>query len=203
MDGETTESDASLAHTLDAFKRDGCLLLVTGAVTASVSARASRKLLGTPTEDRTRILAHTDPDVEDACSHLPGTLTVESDGVTVLDEWSDDAAPVPADAANAILDALPNADTVSSGQTRFVVVTLRPYLDHPPDPLQAMLDSLHEAARRLDAIGAVHLPTADGHPRVAELDPHLDARIELRTTSDALPEQRWHLPNETTNWVTM
>ena len=56
---------------LHRLKRNGCNLLVTGNVREEVSHRVTRKLLGAPEVPRTRILALTDHDREDAAALLP------------------------------------------------------------------------------------------------------------------------------------
>lgn len=195
-------SDASFSSALATFKRDGCLLLVTGEVAPPVRARASRKLLGTPTRYRERIVAAVDPAVPDPIAHLPGALDSTSDGVTVIDRRA--APPVPPTVVcDAILDAFP-AESANAGTLRFALATLTPYLDDL-DPTRSLLDHLRDAAHDAGAIGAVHLPLADRSETVADLTAHVDARIELRSPTDTIPEQRWYLPphDETTNWVTM
>ena len=203
-----TASDGSFARVLERFKRDGCLLMVTGDVPEPVSARASRKLLGTPTAYRTRILSVTDPAVADPSTHLPGTFSPESDGVTLIDERpARRTAAGIVDVADAILDALPVDESQDDGNVRFALATLAPFrtADHADDAIPAALARLRDAAHAATAIGAIHLPLPDDHPDVDALTPHVDARIEVRDTNTALPEQRWHLPDReaTTDWVTM
>lgn len=199
--------DESFARTLATFKRDGCLLLVTGDVGHAVRARASRKLLGAATEDRARVLAVVDTGVDDPVSHLPGVLTATSDGVTVLDLRGDaDLGRVsPGDVADHIDDALPDRPRpAGGGAVRFSLATLDPWLG-AADTIPSLLEALCKAAHRTDAIGAVHLPRPADHQVVGALTPHADASIELRSRNDALPEQRWYLPDTdtATNWVTM
>lgn len=203
-----TASDGSFARALERLKRDGCLLMVTGDVPEQVSARASRKLLGTPTEFRTRVLAVTDPAISEPATHLPGALHPGSDGVTLIDERPPrrTAAGV-VNVAEAILDALPADKPSDEGNVRFALATLAPFRtgDHADGAIPAALDTLRDAAHTATAIGAIHLPIPDDDPGVDALTPHVDARIEVRDTNTALPEQRWYLPDRdaTTNWVTM
>lgn len=201
-------SDGSFARVLERFKREGCLLMVTGDVPEQVTARASRKLLGTPTEYRTRVLAVTDPAVSEPATHLPGTLVPASDGVTIIDARNADLADGDvADVAEAVLEALPTSPPADEGNVRFALATLSPFVtdDGSTDAVPAALDTLREAAHGATATGAIHLPVPDEHADVAALTPHVDARIEVRDTNTALPEQRWYLPDQdaTTNWVTM
>ena len=70
-------SDVPITHirrNLKWMKRTGCNLLVTGNVREEVSRRATRKLLGSPEESRTRLLGLTDRDREDAPYLLPGDV---------------------------------------------------------------------------------------------------------------------------------
>lgn len=200
-------SERSFPHVLEGFKRDGCLLLVTGDVPEPVSARASRKLLGTPTEFRHRILVVTDPAVSEPQSHLPGTLGPESDGVTLMDARENVRSGGLEAVADAIRDALPADPPTDDGNVRFVLVTLNPFVTDADggDEVLAALDSLRSTAHAATAIGAVHLPVPDTATEVDDLTCSVDARIEVRDTNTALPEQRWHLPdqNEPTDWVTM
>lgn len=199
-------SERSFARVLEGFKRDGCLLLVTGAVPEPVSARANRKLLGTPTEYRHRVLAVTDPAVSEPQTHLPGSLDVESDGVTVIDRRSSVRPGGIETVADGIRDALPGGPPMEDGNVRFALVTIAPFLaDTKPDDVVSALETLRTAAHAVNAIGAIHLPVPDDHKDVDILTPTVDARIGIRDTNTALPEQRWYLPEQdaTTNWVTM
>jgi len=70
-------SDVPIAHIrrkLRRMKRNGCNLLVTGNVREEASRRATRRLLGSPEETRTRLLGLTDRDREDAPDLLPGDV---------------------------------------------------------------------------------------------------------------------------------
>lgn len=200
-------SERSFARVLEGFKRDGCLLLVTGDVPEPVSARANRKLLGTPTEFRHRILAVTDPAISEPQTHLPGSLGVESDGVLVIDTRSSVRGGGVEAVADAIRDALPADPPTDEGNVRFALATLVPFVAdaESDDEAVSALETLRTAAHTANAIGAIHLPLPDDHPDVDALTPSVDARIELRDTNTALPEQRWYLPEQdaTTNWVTM
>lgn len=229
---DSSASDGSFAHALKGFKRDGCLLLVTGDIPEPVAARASRKLLGTPTEFRHRVLAVTDPVVEEPATHLPGNLTCQSEGVSLIDRRDIDSTgseidDIGASILDALLDAMSGAAQVGDelpdsadsavahadaapsegGSVRFALATLSPFWanDELSDAAYDLLDTLYGAAHDRDAIGAIHLPVPEGHPAVETLTPHVDARIEVRDTDTALPEQRWHLHEDdaTTNWVTM
>lgn len=204
---DTAASERSFARVLDEFKRDGCLLLVTGDVPEPVSARATRKLLGTPTEFRHRTLAVTDPAVSEPQSHLPGSLGVESDGVTLIDTRTRGRAASVEPVAQAIRDSLPADPPMDEGNVRFALFSIAPFVEsgEVDDKVIAALESLRSAAQTATAIGAIHLPLPDDAPEVDALTSSVDARIEVRDTDTALPEQRWHLPEQdtTTNWVTM
>lgn len=203
----TSASERSFARVLEDFKRDGCLLLVTGDVPEPVSARANRKLLGTPTEFRHRILAVTDPAVSEPQTHLPGSLDAESDGVVLIDARTNGRRGGVDAVADAIRDALPADPPTDEGNVRFALATLVPFVTDTEidDEVVTALNTLRTAAHAVNAIGAIHLPLPDDHPDVDALTPSVDARIEVRDTNTALPEQRWYLPEQdaTTNWVTM
>lgn len=96
-----TSAGDGFGDALERLKRDGCNVLVTGEVPEPVTARATRKLLGTPTERRERVLVVTDPEVVEPATHLPGNLYPSHEEVTLFDHRdgvrSDHTQPRPND----------------------------------------------------------------------------------------------------------
>lgn len=213
------ETSTSFGDVLAALKQSGCNLLVTGAVAEDVTARATRKLLGTPTEPRERVLALTDPVAENPVTYLPGSLYPHHDGVEILDyrdvgraattaERSDGGSPRMLGAIGEELCA-----TVASrgretdpAQLRLGVMSLRPLLDqHDADSVAKFVDELTSTVLDTRGMAHYHLRLPDDDPVVESLSPLFEARIELRQLDGMIPEQRWHVPDEgaETDWVTL
>lgn len=213
------EMSTSFRDVLAALKRNGCNLLVTGAVSGDVTARATRKLLGTPTEPRERVLALTDSVVEQPVTHLPGSLYPHHDGVEILDyrdvgrststaERSDGGTPRTLDAIREELCATVarRGHGTTPAQLRLGVVSLGPLLDrYDADAVEQFIDTLSETVLDTRGMAHYHLRLPDDSPAVDELVPLFDARIQLRQLDGMIPEQRWHVPGEDadTDWVTL
>ena len=213
------EAPASFGDVLASLKQNGCNLLVTGAVADDVTARATRKLLGTPTEPRERVLALTDPAVENPVTYLPGSLYPHHDGVEILDhrdvgrsatgaERSDGGTPRRLDAIGDELCATVTrrGRDAPPAKLRLGVVSLRPLLDrHRRDAFDRFVASVSAAVTDTNGMAHYHLRLPDDDPAVESLSPLFDARIELRQLDGMIPEQRWHIPekNTETGWVTL
>lgn len=204
------------------LKRRGCNVLVTGDVGEETSRRLTRKLLGAPDVPRTRVLALTDRDREDAPALLPEGVSVDDDAVHLLDydagtrsaSGATATAPDPnAGRAPKALDdlrldlcdavAAAAADGLDPAQLRVGVYTLS-YLTSQRDPeaVEQFVRAVGDHVRGVSGMAHYHLPVPDDADRVARLAPLFDVRIELRETNGA-PEQRWHFPDRdaTTAWV--
>jgi hypothetical protein len=213
------KTPTSFGDVLATLKHQGCNLLVTGAVAEDVTARATRKLLGTPTEPRERVLALTDPVVENPVTYLPGSLYPHHDGIEILDyrdvgraastvERSDGGSPRTLDAIGEELCATVagrGSDT-DPAQLRLSVMSLRPLLDrHDADTVATFLEDLTSTVLDTRGMAHYHLRLPDDDPVVDSLSSLFDARIELRQLDGMIPEQRWHVPAEDaeTDWVTL
>lgn len=213
------DASTSFEDVLASLKRNGCNLLVTGAVADDVTARATRKLLGTPTEPRERVLALTDPVVENPVTYLPGSLYPHHDGVEILDhrdvgrsvggaERSDGGTPKSLDAIGEELRAtvLRRGRDTKPAQFRLGVVSLRPLLDrHDRDAFDQFVTTVSSAVTDTNGMAHYHLRLPDDDPAVDSLSPLFDARIELRQLDGMIPEQQWHVPEHDaeTDWVTL
>ena len=213
------EAPSSFGDVLASLKQSGCNLLVTGAVADDVTARATRKLLGTPTEPRERVLAVTDSVVENPVTYLPGSLYPHHDGVEVLDyrnlgrsassvERSDGGTPrtlddIREDICTAVERRGRDTDPA---QLRLGVMSIRTLLDrHDADDVERFLDRVTEAVLDANGMAHYHLRLPDDDPAVDALAPLFDARIELRQLDGMIPEQQWHVPETSadTGWVTL
>ena len=213
------EAPSSFEDVLASLKQSGCNLLVTGAVADDVTARATRKLLGTPTEPRERVLALTDSVVENPVTYLPGSLYPHHDGVDILDyrdigrsastaERSDGGTPRTLDAIGEELCATVTRrgrDTTPA-QLRLGVVSLQSLLDrHDADAVERFLDRVTGTVLDTCGMAHYHLRLPDDDPAVESLSPFFDARIELRQLDGMIPEQQWHVPAKDveSGWVTL
>lgn len=213
------ESSLSFGDVLTTLKRRGCNLLVTGAVADDVAARATRKLLGTPTEPRERVLALTDPVVETPATYLPGSLYPRNDGVEILDyrdvgrsatavERSDGGGPRTLDViADTVCETVAERGRdADPAQVRFGLMSIRPLLDrHDGACVEQFLDRVTDTVLDTRGMAHYHLRLPEDDAIVDALSPRFDARIELRRLDGMIPEQRWHVPDHDaeTDWVTL
>lgn len=214
--------DPDFESFLRALKRHGCNLLVTGEAGEHVFAAMTRRLLGTPSEHRERLLALSDTTLDDAGSLLPDGLGVEDPGVrlhhyssTTRNVATETPSPAPTQSRSdlvefqdGICDAIQELDAEADGlapaQLRVGVVTMCPLVsDYETEAVAEFARTV--GSEVLQARGLAHycLPTADDSPIIAELQPEFDARIEVRKDNGHPPMHRWHVPDHdlTTSWV--
>lgn len=206
---------------LRALKRHGCNLLVTGEASEDVFAAMTRRLLGTPSERRVRLLGLSDTTRGDAEHLLPGDLGVRDSMVWVLDHSNttrdvatDGSSLAPTSSRSDLLafqdevcDAIERFEAegdVAPAELRVGIVSLCPFVDaYETETVAEFARTV--GSRVLEARGMAHyqLPTADDEPIVDELQPEFDARIEVRKSSDHPLMHRWHVPEHdlTTPWV--
>lgn len=213
--------DPDFGAFLRALKRHGCNLLVTGEASEDVFAAMTRRLLGSPSERRIRLLALSDATPDDAERLLPGDLGVGDPEIRVLDHSSatrNAAVDRPSGAStpprsdlvafqDRIHDAIRRIETeedLAPAELRVGVVTLCPFVsDCGAETAAEFARTVGSAV--LEARGMAHyqLPAADDAPIVEELQPEFDARIEVRKGNGQTAMHRWHVPEHdlTTCWV--
>ncbi|WP_128476811.1 DUF7504 family protein [Halorussus pelagicus] len=200
------------------LKQRGCNLLVTGNVREEVSRRATRKLLGAPEVSRSRLLALTDRDREDAVSLLPDDVGVTDERVRFVGYDCDTrtaassvaSESVATDASQsacdldgfqtALCNAMTTAKIAQSGlepaEFRLSLYTLSYLVNrHDETAIDRFLSALGDHVRGVGGMAHYHLPVADDSKPVQRFGPLFDARIELRE-KNGRPEQRWHFPDD-------
>lgn len=200
------------------LKQRGCNLLVTGTVADHVTATATRRLLGSPVENRTRVIVLTDTTVEDVGTRLPTGVDVSDPEVRLIGWHRHGRA--------AATGSVPKSDREDRSiealrATLFDELGAVDLADLAPAELRLSLDSVASLLERYEAadvhrllrlvtgfvrgargMGHVHCAVPDDDGRIEAIKPLFDARIELRQRGANGGEQRWHLPEYgSTEWV--
>lgn len=208
-------SGEGLRNTFQTLKQRGPQILVTGDVPEVVSRQATRRLLGHPAEQRHRILALTDSDVE-SDRWLPAGVDADSAGVAVVGETrlrggtvaqhpGRDASAgetLASDVADEVTGWLDRTDQPTPAVLRVGVYSLETLLEVAGvEAVRSLAYRLTGVVRRARGMGHYHLPREPESQAVADLRYVFDAHLELRENGRG-PEQRWHIPGSgTTGWV--
>ncbi|WP_128475747.1 DUF7504 family protein [Halorussus pelagicus] len=210
---------------LKRLKRDGCNLLVTGAVSEDVTIEATRTLLGAPTAERKRILALADSQSENVRERLPSGVESEDPDVWLVDqETCQRSVPKAAESAATHLPA-DESDRSPLGRLREEIILAIDFFadagldpselrlsvsslgrlthEHGPDRVARFVRSVSAMVRGVHGMAHYHLPTPDDDEMVERLSGLFDARVELRKRDGVPTEQRWHVPehDQTTEWL--
>lgn len=220
---ETTDAEVEDSETFAAalaeMKRDGCLLLTTGADVTTLRS-ACRRLLGdTATTPRRRLFVLT----ESTGPNHPATTSGPGDHVRTITYDTDtrssaatatgtDAVPdqvVDGDLSDLytaieaeVTDTERRARNLEPAQLRVCLDSLDTLLAaHGQEEVFAFLHKLGALIRDADGMAHVHLPAGMNDDVVGVLTPLFDAIIEVRDG----PQQRWHLrePEFTTDWLSL
>ena len=195
----------SVVARLPALKRNGCNVLVSGAVSHTTLTRATRRLFGAVDLDRTRVLVQTDPTVC-AREFLPAALGPGSPSVLVFEIGAYESAPDPLaalcdDVIATIDDFAARSSQPVSGEFRLSVTSLDRLLT--AYDASAVEDFLHQTTEAVIAVRGMGHYCYDG-PRSAlstlSLDRLFDGFVELRDRAQA--EHRFRLSRSSpTDWV--
>ncbi|MFC5972022.1 hypothetical protein ACFPYI_11840 [Halomarina salina] len=211
----------AVAATLQRLKREGASLLVTGEVGRAVRAQQTRRLLGSPSEERARVLALADD--SSPSQYLPHPVTPTDDRVTVVEHADPlrsgataSAEPAPLNASVdpladfhaatlAAIDAEGDAPgAFAPAELRVGLVGLGTLTDrYGPERCGRVVRSLGAAVREHRGMYHCHVAGPTAAPTVRTLQSAFDARIDLRQRDGLPPEQRWSFidSDESTEWM--
>ncbi len=201
------DGNHAFTTTLRELKRHGCVLLITGAVSESVTLQAIRRLSGDPRYDRKQVIVSTQTTMEAIDSSLPAGMTRNDPTVRVIDIT--DGSDTKLDFLRGeLIDAVSHFDDDVSGlapaELRTSIDSLEGLLEaNDCTALRRFLRTVTALVRGVNGIGHVHLPLSDDSPVVSRLSPLFDARIELRQRDSLVAEHRWHVPGAgvSTTWT--
>lgn len=95
------------------------------------------------------------------------------------------------------------ADPLGPAELRVCFDSLAPLVDGYADrDARRFLLGVTEAVERVDGMGHYHLPAEYGSEAVEPVSPLFDAAVEVRREGGAV-EQRWHVEDITTDWLSL
>lgn len=213
------EDSETFANALAAMKRDGSVLLTTGAGVDTLRAACQRLLGDAATSPRRRLFVLTEPVGPDhpACHSGPGdhvrtvsyrtetrSATAAETGATTRPDRvvTGDLADLYTAIEAEVTTAERNARNLEPAQLRLCLDSLDTLVAaHGQEETFTFLHELGGLVRDADGMAHVHLPAAIDDDVVGVLTPLFDAIIEVREG----PQQRWHLrePEFTTDWLSL
>jgi hypothetical protein len=216
--GSTPGDPQQFATALAELKHTGCVVLVTGAVDATVRSALSRRLFGAVARPRQRILIHPTDTALSLASYLPHGLTPTStavhsvtdaqlrgDGSAVADATppaEGDTTPDPFSIDTIygrrfdsfLTELNPIAGTFAPSELRVGILTLKELLDqHGQTAAQTALTTVGRQMRARHGIGHCHLPVASDSDVATALAESAAIHIHLREREGSPPEQCWYL----------
>jgi hypothetical protein len=212
------------SSTLDELKHSGCVLLMTGDVSAGVRATQTRRLFGDPTIDRERVLVLTDTARTKYIDNLPDGLSPDHPSVHLLnyreplraETGSDSSVPdtpiiAESDSATATVSDLDNlhdsiTDTITAietrstflaaGKLRIGLTDLGVLLDlYGIDRTESFVESIGTIVRDCRGMGFFYLAAANDDPVIQSLLPYFDIHIALHESLSTSARHRWYLPD--------
>jgi hypothetical protein len=199
------EHGVSAVGLLPRLKREGCNLLVSGAVSETTANRASQRLLGSADIERKRVLVRTES-TGSVDGLLPPGVSTDDRDVRVVQYRScpEDADPL-ASLSRRVAEAVTAFDSLSpplvGGELRLVVTSLDSILaDHDALAIEQFLRCVTDAVSGVRGMG--HYRYADSRAGLSSLpiERLFDAFVDLRETPDA--GQRLSIPSrQSTDWL--
>jgi hypothetical protein len=197
--------EPAVTTTLPRLKREGCNLLVTGTVSVEAADRLTRRLLGSPGIDRTRILVRTDG-THPVTGLLPGGVSPDDPSVRHFDYSAyaprpDPLASLGRDVVAAIDEFGSRSTPPVSGELRLAVTSLDPLVDDREwTAVERFLRRVTDAV--VDARGMGHYRYLGSRADLSWLPVErlFDAFVDLRERE--APEHRLSIPAlEPTGWT--
>lgn len=229
MRTENPAPSTAFGRLLREFKREGCNLLLVGRAPERVRRTARRRLLGSASERRYRLLVSAGgtlpslPESEAFDAARKRTRSIECDvdartaaaasSTTIADPRSTaDRGPIAVDDLDALSERV-RAEIASleridggfgPGELRVSVDSLAPLLAATDEErLGSFLGELTSRVRIARGMGHYFLPVEYGSTTERAFRSHFDAVLEHRVANDGTPMERWHVPERdlTTRWI--
>jgi hypothetical protein len=199
------EREPAVLDTLPRLKRRGCNLLVTGTVSDATANRATRRLLGAPDVERTRILVRT-VDAPPVAELLPTGVTADDSSVRVFDyrsadpEW-DSLGGLASAVSSAIDDFASRSTPLVGGELRLSIPSLDSLVaTHDIASVERFLRRITDAIVGVRGMGHYRYPGPRVDVATLPLDRLFDGFVDLRER--ARPQHRLSLSTTpTTEWV--
>lgn len=197
--------EPAVTSALPRLKREGCNLLVAGAASTEAADRLTRRLLGSPGLDRTRILVRTD-DSHPVTGLLPAGVSLDDPSVRRFDysayaTRTDPLASFGRDVVAAVDEFGSRPAPLVGGELRLVVTSLDPLVaDHEWTAVERFLRRVTDAV--VDARGMGHYRHLGSRAELSgvPVERLFDAFVDLREGEAA--EQRLSIPAlESTGWM--
>lgn len=212
---ESTEDREELSRRLQQIKHDGCNVLVTASTGGPAVDRTTARLLGSPQEERCRILVMIRDNVPALSVKFPAGVSILDDRTHLVDyreefdgdepppTGSDDPLPqLRGEIENRLSDCVSGRD-LEPAEFRLGVDSLGPLLDHyPTSTVTEFVGDVTAAVREVRGMGHFHVDMDDERARELPFASAFDARIELRQVEARPAKHRVHLPEYGTSpWM--
>lgn len=199
---------------LQRLKRNGCNVLVTASTGGPAVDRTTARLLGSPQEERTRILVMIRDDVQALSVKFPAGVSILDDRTHLVDfreEFDGDEPPTAGEdplselrteIENRLSECISGRD-LEPAELRIGVDSVGPLLDHyPTATVTEFVADVTAAVREAKGMGHFHVAMDDERARELPFASEFDARIELKQI-EALPaKQRIHISGDGTSpWM--
>lgn len=206
--------EEELSRRLQEIKRRGCNVLVTKSTGGPAVDRITARLLGSPLEERYRVLVMVRDDVDALAVKFPASVSILDDETHLVDyrEELDSDDPLPpdrdplpelrAELDNRIADCVVGRELEPS-QLRVGVDSLGPLLEqYPTSRVAEFVTDVTTTVREEGGMGHCHVAMSDERARELPFASAFDARIELRQIEAQPVTHRIHLPEHgTSQWM--
>ena len=204
--------DEELSRRLQRIKQRGCNVLVTKSTGGPAVDLITARLLGSPREERYRILVMIRDDVDALAVKFPGGVSILDDETHLIDyreeldgddldpgafpppEGEDPLVKLRAELENRMADCLSGRE-LEAAQLRVGVDSLGPLLErYPTSRVSEFVTDVTSSVREADGMGHFHVAMSDERARELPFASAFDVRIELRQIQARPAAHRIHLP---------